>query len=96
MKLHLGFTAAALVSTAALAQAPGGAAPSSPFDALDADGNGSLSAQEAQAHPVVSQNFAAADRNGDGSLTREEFDSAFTTTQPTEPQAPPAMPSPPQ
>jgi hypothetical protein len=106
VKLHLALTAAALFSTAALAQNPGGAAPS-PFDALDADQNGSLSAQEAQVHPVVAQNFGAADKDGDGKLTREEFDAAFTTGEPAQPSqpgqaqpgaptAPPPATSPPQ
>jgi hypothetical protein len=81
---------AGLAPLAALAQtAPG----SSPFDMLDTDHNGVLSAQEAQAHPVVSQNFTVADKNGDGTLTREEFNSAFTTKQQG---APPASPSPQQ
>jgi hypothetical protein len=85
MKLLLTGSAVALLSFTALAQEPQAGA-GSPFDALDADKNASISVAEGQAHPVVSQNFGTADKNGDGSLTREEFNAAFTTTRPAQPQ----------
>jgi Ca2+-binding EF-hand superfamily protein len=72
----------ALVSAAALAQ---DAAASNPFDALDTDHDGMLSAQEGQQHPVVARSFAKADTNGDGKLTRDEFYAAFTTSERTAP-----------
>jgi Ca2+-binding EF-hand superfamily protein len=93
MKRSLTLIAAALLSSAALAQnAP--AESGSPFDALDADKSGSLNQQEAQAHPVVAQNFASADANTDGAITRSEFDAAFTSGQAQPPAAP--QPQPPQ
>jgi hypothetical protein len=98
MKRSLSLIAAALLSSAALAQNPP-AESGSPFDALDVDKNGSLNQQEAQAHPVVAQNFAAADANTDGTITRTEFDAAFTSgrAQPAPtpaPQPQPAQPDP--
>ncbi len=47
------------------------------FNALDADGDGNVSQDEASLNEFVSQGFAAADTNGDGSLTRAEFIAAF-------------------
>jgi Ca2+-binding EF-hand superfamily protein len=47
------------------------------FSALDSDGDGSVSVDEASVNEFVSQGFQAADRNGDGSLSREEFLAAF-------------------
>ena len=89
MKAHLILSAALLLPTALFAQEPRGGAGSSPFDLLDADKNSSISAAEAQAHPVVSQNFGAADGNGDQVLTRDEFDKAFVTVEPSDdPPAP--------
>jgi hypothetical protein len=85
MKLFLTGSAVALLSFAAVAQQPPAGA-GSPFDALDADKNASLSPAEGQAHPVVSQNFTTADTNRDGVLTREEFNAAFTTARPAQPQ----------
>jgi hypothetical protein len=109
MKRLLAFTAAALLSSAAISQgqeappppadqtpatepaptpapsqatepAPATAQPAQPtsvFDALDADHDGKVAQQEAQAHPTVAEHFAKADANGDGTLTKEEFDSTF-------------------
>lgn len=51
--------------------------PTSVFDALDADHDGKVGQQEAQAHPTVSEHFTKADANADGSLSKEEFDSTF-------------------
>jgi hypothetical protein len=53
------------------------ASPTSVFDALDADHDGKVGQQEAQAHPTVSEHFSKADANADGSLSKEEFDSTF-------------------
>ena len=103
--LSLVLAAAALLSTAALAQQTEGAQ-SSAFKALDADGNGSISTQEAQASPIVARSFATADQNKDGSLSRDEFDASFTTAPPSgqappgqtppESSPPPASPPPPK
>jgi EF hand domain-containing protein len=51
--------------------------PTSVFDALDADHDGKVGQQEAQAHPTVSEHFSKADANADGALSKEEFDSTF-------------------
>jgi hypothetical protein len=51
--------------------------PTSVFDALDADHDGKVAQQEAQAHPTVSEHFSKADANADGTLSKEEFDSTF-------------------
>jgi Ca2+-binding EF-hand superfamily protein len=88
VKQLLAITATALLSTTALAQNQQGG---SPFDILDADHNGSISKDEAQAHPTVAQAFSSADANGDGMITREEFDASFTTTQ-SPPSPPPTTP----
>ena len=93
MKKFLTFTAAALLSSFAIAQsqtsqptqpsetaAPPAAAPQqsgSVFDALDANQDGNIAQQEAEAHPTVAENFTRADANGDGALLREEFAAAF-------------------
>ena len=47
------------------------------FDALDANQDGNIAQQEAEAHPTVAENFTQADANGDGALSREEFAAAF-------------------
>jgi Ca2+-binding EF-hand superfamily protein len=47
------------------------------FDALDADHDGRVAQQEAQAHPTVAEHFSKADTNGDGALSKEEFDATF-------------------
>lgn len=47
------------------------------FGALDTDGDGSVSQDEASINEFVSQGFADADANGDGALSREEFLAAF-------------------
>jgi hypothetical protein len=90
VKHLLAITATALLSTAAFAQEGG----RSPFDILDADHNGGINQQEAQAHPTVAQAFTAADADGNGAITREEFNAAFTTSAP--PAASPAPGTPPQ
>lgn len=43
------------------------------FAALDADGDGTISREEAAAHPVLRDEFAAVDADGDGLLSREEL-----------------------
>jgi len=85
---HLAFTAAALLAAGAFAQAQQGET-ASVFDTIDADGNGSISIEEAKVSSVLTQNFAAADSDGDNVLTRQEFDASFTTAQPQ-----PTLPSP--
>lgn len=87
MKIQLGLLAATLVSAAAFAQsappAPANPAPANDvFAQLDADHSSGISAQEAQASPVVTQAFSRADANSDGTLTREEFYGAFQVAQP--------------
>jgi hypothetical protein len=94
MKRLFTFTAAALLSSFAIAQsqtpqpsetaappaAPPAAAPQqsgSVFDALDANQDGNIAQQEAEAHPTVAENFTRADANGDGALSRDEFAAAF-------------------
>jgi Ca2+-binding EF-hand superfamily protein len=94
LKQYLALATAALLSASALAQEPGQAA-RTPFDMLDADRSGSINVQEARAHPTVSENFTEADRDADGALTRNEFNAAFTSTQPQrqpEPQQPESLP----
>jgi hypothetical protein len=50
---------------------------SSVFDSLDANKDGNVGKDEAQAHPTVAQHFANADANGDGTLSRAEFAATF-------------------
>jgi len=47
------------------------------FRAMDGDGDGMVSQDEASVNDAVSQGFAAADSNGDGSLSEDEFVAAF-------------------
>ncbi|HEY8509098.1 MAG TPA: EF-hand domain-containing protein [Steroidobacteraceae bacterium] len=105
MKSHLVLIAASLLPVAALAQTPGeppapGAQPPSMaeiFRSLDTDQNGSISATEAQASPVVSGSFDKADADGDGGITEQEFSQAFTMRAPGSPPAsPPPATTPPE
>lgn len=48
---------------------------------LDADGNGSLSRQEAQPHDALSSVFARIDADGNGELTTDEYRSFIETQQ---------------
>jgi Ca2+-binding EF-hand superfamily protein len=66
---------------------------SSIFMQLDANQDGSISSEEAQASPVVARSFAKADANGDGSISRDEFMGSFTTRAPG--AVPPAESTPP-
>ena len=47
---------------------------SSPFDGLDADGDGKLSLAEAAGYGDIVTKFHRVDRNKDGKLTKAEFD----------------------
>jgi len=49
------------------------------FTALDTDGDGAISAEEASAHPMLQEGWEKADINQDGKLERAEF-SAFEET----------------
>ena len=50
-----------------------GSTPSAMFKTLDADNNGYISAEEANANPAVAEAFGDGDVNGDGQLSMEEF-----------------------
>lgn len=65
----LGATAAAGVLSMTAVQA----ADLPTFEQLDADGNGSISADEAKANPEVEAMFGQIDVNGDGQVTQEEY-----------------------
>jgi Ca2+-binding EF-hand superfamily protein len=94
MTRFLTFTAAALLSSFAIAQdqtpppgetaPPPATAPEQPqsgsiFDSLDANKDGNIAQAEAQAHPTVAEHFTEADANSDGALSPEEFSAAFRT-----------------
>lgn len=51
----------------------GGAAGSVSFAQLDANGDGMISQDEAQANPQLSQQFQSIDQNQDGQLDQSEF-----------------------
>ncbi|WP_298257618.1 EF-hand domain-containing protein [uncultured Litoreibacter sp.] len=70
-KLVLASVGLALAFTPMMAQAKGGHGPRVTFEELDADGNGSITKAEMQAHRNA--RFASADTNGDGSLSRDEL-----------------------
>ena len=103
MKLKLMLGVATLACGAAFAQeqtaeTTADTSTASIFIQLDANKDGSLSSEEAQASPVVSRSFAKADANGDGSITRDEFMASFTTRAPetAAPAVPPETAPPPQ
>src|SRR5215510_13859613 len=80
---------AALLSGAAFAQTEApqadeahAATQNSAFQALDADHDGKISQEEAQAAPVVARSFATADKDKDGKISMEEFNQSFTTAAP--------------
>jgi Ca2+-binding EF-hand superfamily protein len=54
----------------------------SAFQALDADHDGKISQDEAQAAPVVARSFTTADKDKDGKISMEEFNQSFTTAAP--------------
>jgi Ca2+-binding EF-hand superfamily protein len=67
-------TAALLVaSTAALAVSPDTSAPAPGRQTLDQNGDGTISREEAAAHPRLAQSFDRLDTNKDGVLSREEL-----------------------
>jgi Ca2+-binding EF-hand superfamily protein len=69
---HLLFALPILLSTAAVAQGPGGGGPPKRIvlEALDTDGDGQLSAAEIAA---ASQSLLKLDKNGDGQITSAEY-----------------------
>jgi Ca2+-binding EF-hand superfamily protein len=75
-----------LGSVPAVAQQPEPSAGASVFEMLDADKSGSIDIVEAQVAPGISKNFDVADKNADGLLTKAEFDAAFATAKPSQPQ----------
>jgi EF hand domain-containing protein len=96
MKSQLVVVAAALLSSAALAQSPPadrGDLRSDPFNVFDKDSDGNISRQEAQSSAVLSQSFARIDANADGQITRAEFSAVFGAKQ-AEPGTGPASPPP--
>jgi hypothetical protein len=59
---------------AGAAETPAGPPPEERWNALDTDGDGSLSRAEAEAGaPGLARNFERFDKDGDGRLTREEI-----------------------
>ncbi|WP_394195977.1 EF-hand domain-containing protein [Litoreibacter albidus] len=71
-KLILAGVGLALAMTPMMAQAKGGHGPRVTFEELDADGNGSVTEAEMQAHRAAG--FASTDTNGDGALSRDELE----------------------
>lgn len=71
-KLVLASVGLALAMTPIMAQAKGGHGPRIAFEELDADGNGSITEAEMQAHRDAG--FTTADTDGDGSLSRAELE----------------------
>lgn len=67
---HLLFALPILLSTAAVAQGPGGPLKRIVLEALDTDGDGQLSAAEIAA---ASQSLLKLDKNGDGQITSAEY-----------------------
>ena len=60
-------------ASTAFAAATDGSAPSRGSRALDQNGDGVISREEAAAHPRLAQSFDRLDANQDGSLSREEL-----------------------
>ncbi len=75
MLKHLTFVAALMLPVAAFAQA----ADADIFSTLDANADGAVTMEEAQADQMVVQGFTAADVNQDGNLSAEEYEAAFGT-----------------
>ncbi len=73
MKVHMRVVTAVALLGAMLAQPVFADANTEAFKALDTDGDGVLSMQEAQANDNVADEFADGDVNGDGMLDTEEF-----------------------
>lgn len=71
-KLVLAGVGLALAMTPIMAQAKGGHGPRVMFEELDADGNGSITEAEMQAHRAA--RFTTADTDEDGSLSRAELE----------------------
>ena len=49
------------------------------FTTLDANADGNVTMEEAQADQMVAEGFTAADVNQDGNLSAEEYEAAFGT-----------------
>ncbi|SFR57482.1 EF-hand domain-containing protein [Litoreibacter janthinus] len=76
-KLALAGVGLALALTPMVAQAKGGPqGPRVAFEELDADGNGSITEAEMQAHRAA--RFTTADTDGDGSLSRAELEAQMS------------------
>ena len=71
-KLALAGLGLALAMSPMMAQAKGGHGPRVTFEELDANGDGSVTEAEMQAHRAAQ--FTAADTDGDGSLSRAELE----------------------
>ncbi len=69
----------ALMTGAAFAAGSGKAG----METLDANGDGQISQEEAQAHPELAKQFDSLDQDGSGSLERAEF-ARFETEATTE------------
>lgn len=65
--------AAALLSTAAMANETESSEKKGTFASLDADGDGKLSREEASTHAGLASNFTAIDGNSDGFITEREY-----------------------
>jgi Ca2+-binding EF-hand superfamily protein len=73
MMKHLPLLVALLLPAGALAQETEG-----DFNSLDANGDGAISQEEAQADEMVAQSFGTADTDQNGSLSQEEYNAAFS------------------
>ena len=86
MRMTLGLIAAALITTAATANEPGGdkdrsrQATEAKFESLDRNDDGRVSKSEARDDSRLSAQFTSADTNSDGYLTEPEY--TATTDRP--------------
>ena len=88
MRMTLGLIAAALITTAATANEPGGdkdrsrQAAEAKFESLDRNDDGRVSKSEARDDSKLSAQFTSADTNSDGYLTEPEYTAMATTDRP--------------